>query len=155
MDDEEEDIELPLAPLAESTAMSLLWEEMDVTREPPMERSDFDVSRPIRPIQEEDEEPSIDDRTVTSIIKDQQQTTYSFINSFNTGSVRGKTKLVSSDGYTSSSPSSSPAQQCGDVASEIRRYPARAPSTRSEKNSAEAEQTTNIQQNRGSASTFK
>ena len=62
-----------------------------------MERSDFDVSRPIRSIQEEDEEPSIGDRTVTSITEDQQQTTYSFIN---TGSVRGKTKLVSSDGYT-------------------------------------------------------
>jgi len=42
MDDEEEDIDLPLAPLPESTAMSLLWEEMDVTREPPMERSDSD-----------------------------------------------------------------------------------------------------------------
>jgi len=62
-----------------------------------MERSDFDVSRPISPIQEEDEEPSIDDRTVTSKTEDKQQTTYSFIN---TGSVRGNTKLVSSDGYT-------------------------------------------------------
>jgi len=51
MDDKEEDIDVPLAPLTESTAMSLLWEEMDVTREPPMERSAFDVSRPIRPIQ--------------------------------------------------------------------------------------------------------
>jgi len=47
MNEEEEDIDLPLAPLAESTAMSLLWEEMDVTREPPMERSDFNVSPPI------------------------------------------------------------------------------------------------------------
>ena len=88
LDVEEEDIDLPLAPLAESTAMSLLWDEMDMTRELPMERSDFNVSRPIRPIQEEDEEPSIDDRTVTSITEDQQQTTYSCIN---TGSVRGKT----------------------------------------------------------------
>ena len=45
--DNEEDIDLPLAPLAESTVMSLLLEEMDVTREPPMERNDLDVSRPI------------------------------------------------------------------------------------------------------------
>ena len=48
MDDEEEDID-PLAPLAESTAMSLLWEETDVTREPPMERIKWLRCQPTNP----------------------------------------------------------------------------------------------------------